>query len=135
MYSQAQLNKIARQLNERPRETLKYETPAEDLTPVLRRPVEPEPKADMARLSSSLFADDFATSRAGSMKSCATGLGGPPRLGGDVTGVSFVPTLACKVEDAAAPSWGTHRAMIARSIVSGTKPAIPIESPQVHLCV
>jgi IS30 family transposase len=29
VYSQAQLNKAARQLNERPRETLKYETPAE----------------------------------------------------------------------------------------------------------
>jgi IS30 family transposase len=29
VYSQAQLNKVARQLNERPRETLKYETPAE----------------------------------------------------------------------------------------------------------
>ena len=28
-YSQAHLNKVARQLNERPRETLKYETPAE----------------------------------------------------------------------------------------------------------
>ena len=28
-YSQAHLNKAARQLNERPRETLKYETPAE----------------------------------------------------------------------------------------------------------
>ncbi len=28
-YSQANLNKVARQLNERPRETLKYETPAE----------------------------------------------------------------------------------------------------------
>jgi hypothetical protein len=29
VYSQAQLNKAARQLNERPRETLKYEIPAE----------------------------------------------------------------------------------------------------------
>ena len=29
VYSQAQLNNTARQLNERPRETLKYETPAE----------------------------------------------------------------------------------------------------------
>ena len=29
VYSQAHLNKVARQLNERPRETLKYETPAE----------------------------------------------------------------------------------------------------------
>jgi IS30 family transposase len=29
VYSQAQLNKTARQLNERPAETLKYETPAE----------------------------------------------------------------------------------------------------------
>ena len=29
VYSQTQLNKTARQLNERPRETLKYETPAE----------------------------------------------------------------------------------------------------------
>jgi len=28
MYSQAQLNKAARQFNERPRETMKYETPA-----------------------------------------------------------------------------------------------------------
>lgn len=29
VHSQAQLNKIARQLNERPRKTLKFETPAE----------------------------------------------------------------------------------------------------------
>ncbi len=29
MYTQAQLNKVARQLNERPRKTLQYETPAE----------------------------------------------------------------------------------------------------------
>jgi IS30 family transposase len=29
MYTQAQLNKVARQLNERPRKTLEYETPAE----------------------------------------------------------------------------------------------------------
>ncbi len=29
MYTQAQLNKVARQLNERPRKTLAYETPAE----------------------------------------------------------------------------------------------------------
>ena len=28
-YTQAQLNKVARQLNERPRKTLEYETPAE----------------------------------------------------------------------------------------------------------
>jgi IS30 family transposase len=28
-YSQAALNKVARQLNERPRKTLEYETPAE----------------------------------------------------------------------------------------------------------
>jgi IS30 family transposase len=28
-YSQTHLNKVARQLNERPRETLEYETPAE----------------------------------------------------------------------------------------------------------
>ena len=31
-YTQAQLNKIARQLNERPRKTLDYETPAERLS-------------------------------------------------------------------------------------------------------
>ena len=41
MYSQTHLNKAARQLNERPRKTLKYETPARNLTPVLHRPVEP----------------------------------------------------------------------------------------------
>ena len=29
MHSQADLNKVARQLNERPRETLQFETPAE----------------------------------------------------------------------------------------------------------
>ncbi|HSF10122.1 MAG TPA: IS30 family transposase, partial [Nitrospirales bacterium] len=29
LYTQAQLNKVARQLNERPRKTLEYETPAE----------------------------------------------------------------------------------------------------------
>jgi len=29
VYSQAQLNKVARQLNERPRKTLAFETPAE----------------------------------------------------------------------------------------------------------
>ncbi|MEM6412844.1 MAG: IS30 family transposase, partial [Pseudomonadota bacterium] len=31
-YTQAQLNKIARSLNERPRKTLDYETPAERLS-------------------------------------------------------------------------------------------------------
>jgi IS30 family transposase len=41
VHSQAYLNKVARQLNERPRETLQFETPQRDLTPVLRRPVEP----------------------------------------------------------------------------------------------
>ena len=44
VHSQAHLNKVARQLNERPRETLQFETPAERLTPVLRRPVEPAPQ-------------------------------------------------------------------------------------------
>jgi IS30 family transposase len=29
VYSQAELNKVARQLNERPRKTLEFETPAE----------------------------------------------------------------------------------------------------------
>ncbi|MDX1426068.1 MAG: IS30 family transposase, partial [Kiloniellales bacterium] len=29
LYSQAQLNKVARELNERPRKTLDFETPAE----------------------------------------------------------------------------------------------------------
>jgi len=40
VYSQAHLNKVARQLNERPRKTLGFETPAERFN-VLRRPVEP----------------------------------------------------------------------------------------------
>jgi hypothetical protein len=38
--SQAHLNKVARQLNERPGETLQFDPPQRDLTPVLRRPVE-----------------------------------------------------------------------------------------------
>jgi IS30 family transposase len=40
VHSQAYLNKVARKLNERPRETLQFETPAEGFN-VLRRPVEP----------------------------------------------------------------------------------------------
>ncbi len=45
LHSQAYLNKVARQLNERPRKTLQFETQQRDLTPVLRRPVEPaDPK-------------------------------------------------------------------------------------------
>jgi hypothetical protein len=44
VHSQAHLNKVARQLNERPRETLQFETQQRDLTPVLRRPVEPASK-------------------------------------------------------------------------------------------
>ena len=39
-YSQAKLNAVARRLNERPRKTLNYETPAERLTNLLRRSVE-----------------------------------------------------------------------------------------------
>jgi IS30 family transposase len=41
VHSQAHLNKVARQLNERPRQTLQFETQQRDLTPVLPRPVEP----------------------------------------------------------------------------------------------
>jgi hypothetical protein len=41
VHSQAHLNKVARQLNERPRETLQLKHQQRDLTPVLRRPVEP----------------------------------------------------------------------------------------------
>ena len=40
VYSQTYLNKVACQLNERPRETLTFETPLRDLTLVLHRPVE-----------------------------------------------------------------------------------------------
>ena len=39
-YSQAKLNAIARQLNERPRKTLDFQTPAEMFSQLLRRPVE-----------------------------------------------------------------------------------------------
>jgi hypothetical protein len=38
-------NKVARQLNERPRKTLGFETRQRNLTPVLRRPVEPAGKS------------------------------------------------------------------------------------------
>ena len=41
VHSQTYLNKVARQLNERRRKTLTFETPAERLTPVLHRLVEP----------------------------------------------------------------------------------------------
>lgn len=40
VYSQNRLNKVAGQLNERPRKTLEFETPAERVNAVLRRPVE-----------------------------------------------------------------------------------------------
>jgi hypothetical protein len=45
VYSQAHLNKVARQLNERPRKTLGFETPAEKFNAALRRPVEPAVKS------------------------------------------------------------------------------------------
>jgi IS30 family transposase len=41
LHSQAKLNAIARQLNERPRKTLLYQTPAEKSPSVLQRSVEP----------------------------------------------------------------------------------------------
>ena len=44
VHSQAHLNKVARQLNGRPRETLQFEPQQKDLTPVLRRSVEPADK-------------------------------------------------------------------------------------------
>ena len=47
VYSQAHLNKVARQLNERPRKTLGFER---NLTPVLRRLVEPAPISDSTTL-------------------------------------------------------------------------------------
>jgi transposase, IS30 family len=43
VHSQMKLNAVARRLNERPRKTLDFETPAERLTHVLRRSVEPAP--------------------------------------------------------------------------------------------
>jgi IS30 family transposase len=43
VYSQAQLNKVARQLNERPRKTLGFETQQNVLTLVLQRPIESAP--------------------------------------------------------------------------------------------
>ena len=39
-HSQAELNRVARQLNERPRKTLDFESQQSDLANVLRRPVE-----------------------------------------------------------------------------------------------
>jgi IS30 family transposase len=41
VHSQAYLNKVARQLNERPRETFNLKPEQRDLRPVLRRQVEP----------------------------------------------------------------------------------------------
>jgi hypothetical protein len=43
MHSQAYLNKVARQLNERPRRPCNLKPHQRDLTPVLHRPVEPAP--------------------------------------------------------------------------------------------
>jgi hypothetical protein len=51
-HSQAYLNKVARQLNERPRETLQLKPQQRDSTPVLRRPVE---TTDPVRPISSIF--------------------------------------------------------------------------------
>ena len=61
---------MARQLNERPRETLQFETQQKDLTPVLRRPVEP---AGVERTLSEYIATsqfDPKRSSAGGVGSC-----------------------------------------------------------------
>jgi IS30 family transposase len=50
VHSQAKLNAVARRLNERPRKTLGFETPAEDSMPVLRPPVEIAPRSRHADL-------------------------------------------------------------------------------------
>jgi hypothetical protein len=50
VYSKTHLNKVARQLNEQPRKTLAFETQPRDLTPVLRRPVEPAAKRGHSRM-------------------------------------------------------------------------------------
>ena len=50
-HSQGKLNAVARQLNERPRKTLDYETPAERLPHVLRRSVESAPEFGHSRLT------------------------------------------------------------------------------------
>ena len=63
VHSQAYLNKVAHQLNERPRETLQFEPQQRDLTPVLRRPVEPavqeRPKYCSAAIGRFLPLDDI----------------------------------------------------------------------------
>jgi hypothetical protein len=45
VYSQAHLNKVARQLNERPRETLQFETPAERFNACVASTGEPADKS------------------------------------------------------------------------------------------
>jgi hypothetical protein len=55
VHSQAYLNKVARQLNERPRETLQFEPQQRDLTPVLRRPVGPAPRRRTSTITASMY--------------------------------------------------------------------------------
>ena len=50
VYSQTHLNKVARQLNERPRKTWHSKPQQRDLTPVLHRPVEPAPNSGQGRV-------------------------------------------------------------------------------------